>query len=114
MVVLNVDDIKSITDVIEYIVERNDDKISVKEVKKKFGLSSEEYEMCMDLAMPVIRKDNELRYVKAKLSLLPFVKSTLETALKKVEAREKKFEEEYEESERTRKGEKDGRTKKVE
>lgn len=68
MTILNRKEIKKINEVVEFIVKRNDERISVNEVKEKFGLSSEEYEMCMEFAMPMIRLDNKLRNGETKTS----------------------------------------------
>ena len=44
--------------------------VSVGEIKKEFELSDEEYDMCIDLSMPLIRWMNEARYWRNKFSQL--------------------------------------------
>lgn len=67
MTVLPKEEIEKINKVASYIVTHSD---SVEKIKKRFGLTAEEYEMCMDFAMPQIRWFNEARYYRVKFGTL--------------------------------------------
>ena len=60
MTVLSRDEIDSIVDVIDFIIVHG--SVSVRDVKRRFGLTSEEYEMIMDLSMPFIRSTSGQRF----------------------------------------------------
>ena len=60
MTVLSRDEIDSIVDVIDFIIAHG--SVSVKDIKCRFGLTSEEYEMIMDLSMPFIRSNSGQRF----------------------------------------------------
>lgn len=61
MTILTGDERDKIVQVIEFLA-RHKSRYSVADIKKKFNLTSEEYEMCMDLAMPSIRFSNSARF----------------------------------------------------
>ena len=61
MTILSGDERDKIVQVIEFLA-RHKSRYSVADIKKKFNLTSEEYEMCMDLAMPSIRFSNSARF----------------------------------------------------
>lgn len=61
MTILTGDERDKIVQVIEFLA-RHKSRYSVADIKKKFKLTSEEYEMCMDLAMPSIRFSNSARF----------------------------------------------------
>ena len=55
MVILSEGEIARIISVIDAILSSNSN-VSVAEIKKKYGLTSEEYNMIFELAMPFLRK----------------------------------------------------------
>lgn len=68
MTILDPDEIKTINAVMDYIL-KNPSK-TVGTIKKRFGLSEEEYRMIFDLTMPHIRTDNAKSYWKTKYLML--------------------------------------------
>lgn len=75
MTVLSRDEIDSIVEIIDFINVHS--AVSVKDIKRRFGLTSEEYEMIMDLTMPFIRSSSGSRFwqiaymtIRAKLERL--------------------------------------------
>lgn len=61
MTVLTGDERDRVVQIIEYIT-RYKTSATVGDIKKKFNLTKEEYDMCMDLAMPSIRHSNTSRF----------------------------------------------------
>lgn len=68
MVVLDSDQITVMNAVMDYIL-KNPSK-TVGTIKKRFGLSEEEYRMIFDLTMPHIRTDSAKSYWKTKYLML--------------------------------------------
>ena len=75
MTILSPDEITVLTSVIDFIL--NHGMVSVADIKRRFNLTNEEYEMAMDLSMPFIRSRNGNRYwqnnfltIKHKLNYL--------------------------------------------
>lgn len=68
LTVLNSDEITTINAVMDYIL-KNPAK-TVGSIKKRFGLSEEEYRMIFDLTMPHIRTDSAKSYWKTKYLML--------------------------------------------
>lgn len=63
MTVLNGSEIDNLVKIIEHLTIAPY-TVTVEEIKKRYHLSKEEYDMCMDLAMPSIRKYNDARFYK--------------------------------------------------
>lgn len=61
MTVLTGDERDQVVQIIEYITKYKT-SATVGDIKKKFNLTKEEYDMCMDLAMPSIRHSNTSRF----------------------------------------------------
>lgn len=61
MTVLTGDERDRVVQIIEYITKYKT-SATVGDIKKKFNLTKEEYDMCMDLAMPSIRHSNTSRF----------------------------------------------------
>ena len=61
MTVLTGDERDRVVQIIEYITKYKT-SATVGDIKKKFNLTKEEYDMCMDLAMPSIRHSNTARF----------------------------------------------------
>lgn len=68
LTILDPDEIKTINAVMDYIL-KNPSK-TVGTIKRRFGLSEEEYRMIFDLTMPHIRTDNAKSYWKTKYLML--------------------------------------------
>lgn len=68
MTVLNKSECDQIVEIIEFIIHHN--QVSVADVKKKFNLSSEEYDMISDLMMPAIRYSNRVRELETGIRKL--------------------------------------------
>lgn len=68
MTILDPDQIKVMNTVMDYIL-KNPSK-TVGTIKKRFGLSEDEYRMIFDLTMPHIRTDSAKSYWKAKYLML--------------------------------------------
>lgn len=68
LTVLDPDEIKTINAVMDYIL-KNPSK-TVGTIKRRFGLSEEEYRMIFDLTMPHMRTDSAKSYWKAKYLML--------------------------------------------
>ena len=68
MVVLDPDQITAMNAVMDYIL-KNPAK-TVGSIKKRFGLSEEEYRMIFDLTMPHMRTDSAKSYWKTKYLML--------------------------------------------
>ena len=68
MTILDPDEIKTINAVMDYIL-KNPSK-TVGTIKRRFGLSEDEYRMIFDLTMPHIRTDSAKSYWKAKYLML--------------------------------------------
>lgn len=62
MTVLTGDERDQVVQIIEYITKYKT-SATVGDIKKKFNLTKEEYDMCMDLAMPSIRHSNTSRFL---------------------------------------------------
>lgn len=69
MIVLPQDQIDTMVKVLDVIL-RNElaGKLTVKDMKAKYNLTPEEYDMIYDLAMPLIRKQNEKGMWKTRAS----------------------------------------------
>lgn len=68
MKVLCLDDCRKINEVIDYIIDHYNTPIG--EIKKRFGLSNEEYDMISELMMPAMRQYNIAYNFKAKAGSL--------------------------------------------
>ena len=68
MVILNKADCEKINTVVDYICEHYG--VSVGEIKKKFGLTTEEYDMISDLMMPAIRYHARVRHLETGIRKL--------------------------------------------
>ena len=65
MLNINRADVDQMVKIIEYILDK-EDKVTVDELMKDNGLTFDEYRLMSALAMPAIRRKNELSSVKAK------------------------------------------------
>lgn len=65
MLNINRADVEQMVKIIEYILD-NEDKVTVDQLMKDNGLTFEEYRLMSALAMPAIRRKNDLGRVKAK------------------------------------------------
>jgi len=65
MLNINRADVDQMVKIIEYILDK-EDKVTVDELMKDNGLTFDEYRLMSALAMPAIRRKNELSHVKAK------------------------------------------------
>lgn len=68
--VLPPDQIDEMVEVQDYILEHQTYDISVAQIRKLFGLTSEEYNMIYDLLMPRVRSKNANEYWKSKSQYL--------------------------------------------
>lgn len=68
MTVLNRDECKKVNEIVDYILVHKG--ISVADVKEKFGLSKEEYEMISELMMPPLRWYNRAKYYESGIKRL--------------------------------------------
>lgn len=68
MTVLNRDECKRVNEIVDYILVHTN--ISVTDVKEKFGLSKEEYEMISELMMPPLRWYNRAKYYESGIKRL--------------------------------------------
>lgn len=64
MTILSGVDQDKIIEVIDYLANLNDYKVTVADVKEKFGLANDEYNMIYELSMPAIRRGNGERFYK--------------------------------------------------
>lgn len=71
--------------IVDYLAEY-DEKVTVKDVMFGWEIDRETYDICMELAMPAIRRKNELRLAKQQISEL---KRKLEVAQAKIQWLEK-------------------------
>lgn len=53
-----------IVEVSDYLANLTDYNVTVADIKKKFGLTNEEYNMIYDLTMPAIRRGNGERFYR--------------------------------------------------
>lgn len=65
MLNINRADVEQMVKIIEYILDK-EDKVTVDQLMKDNGLTFEEYRLMSALAMPAIRRKNDLGRVKAK------------------------------------------------
>lgn len=65
MLNINRADVEQMVRIIEYIVE-NEEKVSVEKLLAECGLKFDEYRLMSALAMPTIRKKNEMRSWRSK------------------------------------------------
>jgi hypothetical protein len=65
MLNINRTDVEQIIKIIEYILDK-EDKVTVDQLMKDNGLTFEEYRLMSALAMPAIRRKNDLGRVKSK------------------------------------------------
>lgn len=65
MLNINRADVEQMVKIIEYILD-NENKVTVDQLMKDNGLTFEEYRLMSALAMPAIRRKNDLGRVKAK------------------------------------------------
>ena len=65
MLNINRADVEQIIKIIEYILDK-EDKVTVDQLMRDNGLTFEEYRLMSALAMPAIRRKNDLGRVKAK------------------------------------------------
>lgn len=70
MIVLPQDQIDRMSEIMDDILRNTSEVYTVKYFKKKYKLSSAEYDMIYDLTMPLIREINIKRYWRAKYSSL--------------------------------------------
>lgn len=68
MTVLNKIECDKVTEIEEYILTHY--QVTVADVKKKFNLTSEEYDMIMDLIMPALRYFNRAKHLEAGIRRL--------------------------------------------
>lgn len=64
MTILSGVDQDKIIEVIDYLANLNDYKVTVADVKEKFGLTNDEYNMIYELSMPAIRRGNGEQFYK--------------------------------------------------
>lgn len=62
MTILNKADCEKINQVVDYIIQHP--KLSVAQIKRKFHLSSEEYDMISDLMMPAMRYSSRVTHLE--------------------------------------------------
>lgn len=74
--------------IVEYLAEY-DEKVTVLDVMMGFEIDRETYDLCMELALPAIRRKNELRAVKQRNGELT---RQLEVAQAKIAFYEKQLE----------------------
>lgn len=55
---------EKIVEVIDFLTDDRYRAITVADVKKRFNLTNDEYEMIFELAMPAIRQNNSMRFYK--------------------------------------------------
>lgn len=65
MVILPPMDREKVNRVVDYIIQHS--SVTIEEVKKKFKLNSEEYEMIADLMMPALRYYNEVQRINKNI-----------------------------------------------
>lgn len=68
MTILEKEDCKKINDVVDYILVHT--QTSVGDIKEKFHLTKEEYDMISDLMMPAMRWYNRARHYEMGISKL--------------------------------------------
>lgn len=64
MTILSGVDQDKIIEVSDYLANLADYNVTVADIKKKFGLTNEEYNMIYDLTMPAIRRSNGEKFYK--------------------------------------------------
>lgn len=64
MTILSGVDQDKIIEVSDYLANLTDYNVTVADIKKKFGLTNEEYNMIYELTMPAIRRGNGERFYK--------------------------------------------------
>ena len=64
MTILSGIDQDKIIEVVDYLANLNDYKVTVADVKEKFGLTNDEYNMIYELSMPAIRRGNGERFYR--------------------------------------------------
>jgi len=64
MTILSGVDQDKIIEVSDYLANLTDYNVTVADIKEKFGLTNEEYNMIYDLTMPAIRRGNGERFYK--------------------------------------------------
>lgn len=77
MTVLNYEERQKVNQVVEYIVTHY--QVTVADVKEKFNLTNEEYDMISDLMMPAIRWYSRATHLEAGIRRLIRVYSGAET-----------------------------------
>ena len=65
MTIIPADEREKINEAVEFMITRH--STSVAAVKKRFGLTSEEYDMISDLMMPALRQYNEVVHMKSQI-----------------------------------------------
>jgi predicted transcriptional regulator len=68
MKILEYSEIEKINSVVEYILTRH--CVEISKLKRRFGITTKEYEMIAGLAMPALRNYNEACYWKKEYSAL--------------------------------------------
>lgn len=84
MVKLTKEDVKELVGFMEYLMD-NESKIMIGQLMKKYDISFEEYRLLCDLAMPAIRRKNELSNMKARATYYKTARNKYRDKLEKVE-----------------------------